>query len=203
MENEIWRPIAGFEGLYEVSNCGRIKSLARLKSGKIRGAHRLEEKIKSQNNNNMGYPCVTLTKDGKKSPYLVHRLVAKAFISNDENLPVVNHKNGLPSDSRAENLEWCTQKQNINHAIDVLGKRVGEHGNHSKGFDNYKSIPVLFKSTNGEIQVFENYFAAAKALGYHRGTISDKLRGVISPFTKCGGEIFKITKEQFLTYINN
>lgn len=106
-ENEIieeWRPIEGYEGLYEVSNMGRIKSLKFDK-----------EKILSQCRIKNGYLYVALCKNGKMKTYKVHRLVAQAFLENPSNLPCVNHIDENKVNNYVDNLEWCSYKYNSNH----------------------------------------------------------------------------------------
>lgn len=104
---EIWKDIPGFEGLYQVSNFGRIKSLNYRKTGK--------EHILKFGKNPKGYSRTTLFKNGETRYYLTHRLVAQAFIPNPDNLPEINHKNEIKTDNRVENLEWCTNQYNINY----------------------------------------------------------------------------------------
>ena len=111
MEN--WLPVQGFEGLYEVSDQGRVRSLKRATtSGKILKPMTLWN----------GYQKVCLCKGNKKATKVVHRLVAIAFIDNPDNKPEVNHKNGVRDDNRAANLEWVTRSENELHAYAVLGK---------------------------------------------------------------------------------
>ena len=121
--NEIWKPVVGYEGLYEVSNLGRVKSLNYRRTGK--------EGILSLKPNERGYVCVKLSKNGKKKDYKVHRLVAEAFIPNPNNLPQVNHKIDdfeHRSDNRVENLEWCTAEYNANYGTrnKKLSKKVSK-----------------------------------------------------------------------------
>ena len=106
---EIWKDIEGFEGLYQVSNLGKVKSLSRvLKSG-----HKWKEKIVAITYNKYDkYGRVMLSNGGKTRRFLIHRLVAQAFIPNPDNLPLINHKDENPSNNCANNLEWCTQKYN-------------------------------------------------------------------------------------------
>ena len=104
--NEIWKPIEGYEGLYEVSNLGRVKSLKRLHT---------KERILSQFLNHRGYARVNLWKENKSRKYSVHRLVAEAFIPNPDSKPQVNHIDENKTNNSVENLEWCTQLENHNH----------------------------------------------------------------------------------------
>lgn len=101
---EIWKPVKGWEGRYEVSNLGRVKSA----QGKNKG------KILSQNSQ-QGYMQVFLSQKGIGRNHLVHRLVAEAFIPNPLNLPQVNHKDETRSNNKVDNLEWCTQIYNVNY----------------------------------------------------------------------------------------
>lgn len=123
-DNEIWKDIIGFEGLYMVSNLGRIKSNERYINAR-NGSQRLsKEKVLKEIKDKLGYCRVGLHNNREFNSYTVHRLVAKAFIDNPENKNQINHKNGNPSDNRVDNLEWCTAKENMKHAFSVLKRKV-------------------------------------------------------------------------------
>ena len=115
--DEIWKDIKGFEGMYQISNLGRVRSLDRYVKNKTSNRNIKRGKIlKSWILH--GYELVALSKNSKNHYKRVHRLLAEAFIpKEDEKYDIVNHKDGNKSNNKIENLEWCTQKQNVQHAI--------------------------------------------------------------------------------------
>ena len=106
MDNEIWKDIPNYEGLYQVSNLGRVKSL-----GKIKGWYNSKEKILRPRIKN-GYYSVVLYKNNIGIEHRIHRLVAQAFIPNINNKPFVHHKNHIKTDNNVLNLAWCTNQEN-------------------------------------------------------------------------------------------
>lgn len=131
LEGEEWRAVRGFEGIYEVSNNGRVKRLAhvdryvRKDTGKETERHVSEKLIKVSDKDE--YYEINLRYKDKSEYRTVHRMVAEAFVDNPNNLPVINHKNGDKHDNRAENLEWTTHQENIQHALKtgLKGSQVG------------------------------------------------------------------------------
>lgn len=121
---EVWKPIKNYEGYYKISNLGRIMSCY---SNKI-----MEPGLRSN-----GYLGITLSKNGVTEQFSVHRLVAQAFIPNDDptNKIIINHKNEIKTDNRVENLEWCTHKYNANYGTSIERMRISmkEMYNSEKG----------------------------------------------------------------------
>jgi hypothetical protein len=111
---ERWLPIAGYEGLYEVSDMGNVRSIPRPSTA---GG------LLKQTHSHGGYMKVCLSKGNHVRTCAVHRLVASAFVDNPNHKPEVNHLNGDKSDNRAANLDWCTRSENEAHAFAVLGKK--------------------------------------------------------------------------------
>ena len=112
---EIWKDIKGFEGRYQISNKGRVKSL--------NYSNRKYEKILTNVVDGKGYYAISLGRGVRKS---VHRIVAEHFLPEDLERKYVNHKNGIPKDNRVENLEWCTPSENMQHKIYVLGYKYSK-----------------------------------------------------------------------------
>lgn len=113
-EFEVWKPIPNYEE-YEISNLGRVKRLPYDKNVCNGGKQHCAEKILKPQKRKRGYQAVILSKNNNVKSFLIHRLVATAFIPNPYSLPQVNHKDENPSNNCVENLEWCTQKYNSNY----------------------------------------------------------------------------------------
>lgn len=136
---EIWKDVEGFEGSYQVSNCGEVRSLDRIIShpnGPTKRKGKVLKQVKTGVKRN--YHAVELN----SVAYKVHRLVAGAFILNPENKPEVNHIDGDPSNNKIDNLEWVTSSENQRHALDT-GLLVRERG-------------IGCKNTKYKVKVFEN-----------------------------------------------
>ena len=155
MTDEIWCPIKGYEGLYEVSDKGRVRSI---KFGK--------ERILKPGRNNKGYLLVGLRKNGEKKTYKVHRLVAKTFTPNPDNLPEVNHKDENKENNSVHNLEWCDRKYNCNYG--TRNERVSDKMTNGK-----LSKLVLQYSLDWKfIKEWQSLHDVERNLGYSSGNIS-------------------------------
>lgn len=151
--NEEFRDIKDFEGVYQISNYGRVKSIKR-KYYTPRGIRTSNKKIiMKQATNNNGYLFVYLYNLKPKKKY-IHRLVAETFINNPNNYPYINHINNIPQNNNVDNLEWCTQKMNIRHAsltskkFNKRKKRVSQYSLDGKLLGSYESISKAAKINN-------------------------------------------------------
>lgn len=174
--SEVWKDVQGYEGLYQVSNIGRIKSLNRV----ISDGRSYKGKILNQRNDRVGYKDIMLSKEGIQKRYKVHRLVAKAFLSNPLNLPQVNHKDEIKFNNNVSNLEWCDDKYNKNYgSLKEHRKQLGiKHGN---------SLYVYFP--NGEKKKYRSIKNAAKELNINRSGIYAFLNGEVNHYSNLTFEI--------------
>lgn len=156
---EIWKDIEGFEGLYQVSNMGRVRSLRR--------------NIILKNRITSGYEMVLLYTNNIRKNYLVHRLVAHAFIPNPNNLPQVNHKDENKTNNCVDNLEWCDGKYNTNYGTG--NKRRAQKQLNNKN----KSKVVLQYSLDGTfIKEWKSTMAVERNLGFCQSSISECCRNI-------------------------
>lgn len=159
ISSEIWKPIPNFEGLYEASNIGRIRSVERkVSSGK--GERTVSSKILKPILDEWGYEKVSLSKGGKCVSRKVNRLVAQAFIPNPNNYPQVNHKDGIKTHNYIENLEWCTASQNMKHCFE-------------NGMSDWRTKVKIIETG----QVFNSLSECARAIGGHINNIQMCLKG--------------------------
>lgn len=157
---ERWLPVVNYEGVYEVSDAGRIRRVGRAaRTGNGRGGGARIGLILRHLIGSDGYPRVQLWRDGQYRNYLVHRLVATAFLANEAGLAVVNHLSGDKSDARASNLEWATSGENNSHAI-ANGLRTPVSKLSS---DQVSEIKRIHRSGEGGCRRIAKRFGVAKA----------------------------------------
>ena len=162
MINENWKDIEGYNGLYQISNLGRVKSLNYRNTGK--------EKILKPCKINNGYLLVALCKNGKSKHYLVHRLVAEHFITNPDNKSCIDHINTDRTDNRVCNLRWVTHKENINNPLTI--------DKHLKKLKENFSKPILQLTLTGElVKKWYSAAEAAKELGINQNCICQCCKG--------------------------
>lgn len=185
MENEIWKDIIGYEGLYQVSNLGRIKSVDRYVKHPIYGLMHIKERILKFGISGNGYLIVGLYRDGKQTPKLVHRLVAEAFIPNPNNLTDVDHLNTNRTDNRVENLRWCTHKENQNNPKSIVHFSECKQGENAPkpmkgkfGKEHNTSKPILQYTIDGQL-IREWYCGmdVQRELGINQSNIAKCCRG--------------------------
>lgn len=154
---EIWKDIKDFEGLYQISNLGKVKSLPRYVKN-IHGQRIVKEKILKNQINKKGYYSVVLRKNNKSYTKEIHRLIGIAFIENKNNYSCINHIDGNKLNNKLDNLEWCSYKHNINEAY-----RLGL--NRYTNLINFKNLPkkvLQFDKNNNFINEFESIRKASK-----------------------------------------
>lgn len=116
LDNEFWRSVVGYEGLYEVSNFGRIKGMEKIRTAKG-GSYIRNEQIIIQSIHHNGYKVIGMTKNGKRKSFESHRIIAMSFLPNPDNKAEVNHINLDRGDNSLENLEWTSRRENLSHGF--------------------------------------------------------------------------------------
>lgn len=153
MPDEIWKDIKDYEGLYQISNYGNVKSLPKERHNR-RGVYIQKEKLLSLTNTSTGYKKVELVKDGKRKGFKVHRLVAQAFIPNPDEKPQVNHIDGDKTNNYVDNLEWATASENSIHAYNTgLNSRKREL--------NESEIIYMYCELNMTMQEISKHFGVS------------------------------------------
>ena len=167
---EIWKDIKDYEGLYQISNFGRVKSLRRLITNQYNSFY-IEEKILKNWKNNKGYCLVTLCKNGTQKKIQVHRLVALHFLPNPGNLPEVNHKDENPQNNIVTNLEWCDRLYNVRYGTGIERQKKKQLN------DIKKSKRVLQYDLEGNL--IREWASAMECgrNGYNYGHVADCCRG--------------------------
>lgn len=175
MSNEIWRPIKGYETEYMVSNLGRVKSLYReVNCGK--GKSIVNEKYLTPHTNAFGYLTINLSKRSKTKSYLIHRLVAQAFIPNPENKPEVDHINTIRDDNNVKNLRWVTRQENNSNPL-----RRKKYSRCRKGYRNSNAMAVIKIEPNGKRTCYQTLTEGAHKNNVSPSTISYYIHGIRKP----------------------
>lgn len=160
-QEEIWKDIKGFEGLYKVSNKGNIYSL-------------YSNKILKWKTNNRGYHSIGLYKNGKVYYRLIHRLVAEHFVPNPNNYPQVNHKDENKSNNCADNLEWCTNHYNALYGTRI--ERTVNNKSYKRSRDKLKR-KVVGRSLDGKKVIYLDSIAEGRKYGFDPPTITNVCKG--------------------------
>lgn len=180
--NEIWKDIPGYQGYYQISSLGKVKSLKRLvnSSKSAIGLRIVGERILKTRIDKYGYETVILRKNNKDKHYTIHRLVASVFLDNPDNLPSINHKDLNKLNNYYLNLEWCSTDYNNKYAgrQDLINAIL-----RNKVFGN-PQIKQINLETN-EALVFKSLHEASKATGYSRQEISRCCRKLRGPYKNC------------------
>lgn len=178
---EVWKDVKGYEKLYEVSNYGNVRSLNYNGTKKV-------VLLKPQETIH-GYFMVQLYKNGISKKFQVHRLVMISFVENTKNKPCVNHKNGIKTDNRLENLEWVTYSENEKHSHHILGKKYYQPMKGMFGLNHNRSNPVVQISLDGFIIAdYDSRKEAFDKTGISQSNISLCVSGKRK---KAGGYIWK------------
>ena len=175
MEEEIWVDICGYEGLYQVSNRGRVRSLDR-EIYKNNNVKQFSKSFILKFEKNKGYNYVHLFKNGVRKRMAVHRLVAEAFIPNPESKPVIDHINTIRDDNRVENLHWVTPKENMENPLTKEKRKTIKPTGRPKGANSIKVVQ-LDKDTNELIKIWNSAMEAQRECGFDNGNINRCCRG--------------------------
>lgn len=172
MTEEIWKSIEGYEGLYEVSNLGNVRSLNYNKTK--------QTKLLTPTIDRYGYYHLILRKNGKRKGFTVHRLVAQAFIPNLNNYPQINHKDENKTNNCVDNLEWCTNEYNCNYGTrnERITQKQGKPWLGKLGKDNPTSKQIHQYDIEGNlIKTWDSATVIHRELGFDNSYISACARG--------------------------
>lgn len=191
LPNEVWKDIIGWEGLYRVSNLGRFKSLPRITRNR-HGEYLTKEKIVIPGDRGSGYLFIRLTGIGHKSgSMLAHRIVATTHILNPDNKPQINHKNGIKSDNRVYNLEWCTCSENVLHSARILGGRHNSLKGKTGSLCIFSKTTYKYSLDKKILTIYGSACEAARENGLYQSYISLCCRGLKPDY---GGFIWSYEK---------
>ena len=159
-----WRDVVGYEGIYEVSRCGEVRTKeGKTTFSKLHGKRVWKQRVLKQKTSKDNTRRVSLWKNGKERTWLVHRIVAKAFIPRVKGKDFINHIDGSRLNNHVDNLEWCDHTENNNHAFD------------NDLMSANKKIVLVDKETK-ETFYFRSLAKASEFMGYHKGYLSGRLK---------------------------
>lgn len=161
LKGEMWKDIKGFEGIYQISNYGRVKSFMKTKKigrWKEKSTFNIPERLMKEHRYNDGYMYYSLYKNGITKKIKTHRLVAIHFIENPNDFKYINHINAIRDDNRIENLEWCTHSHNMKHKF-ILGNQSnkGKNNPQSKSVINLKTGDIFDTVKSASLFYRKNY----------------------------------------------
>lgn len=170
---EIYKPIIGYEDLYEISNCGNVRTVLGKTTESVRHGTRVwkQRVLKPRILSSSGHLRVSLYKNKIGTDFLIHRLVAQAFIPNPNNYSIINHKDSDPTNNNVENLEWCTSLYNNEYALQYKERK-----------DNI--FVTLKNRQTGDLIEFNSMSKASQFLSYNHGWISNTLKRGVQPKDK-------------------
>lgn len=170
---EIWKDVKGYEGLYQVSNLGNVKSKSRVVNNR-----KIIGKILTPADTSKGYLGVSLYKNGSKKTASIHKLVAIAFIPKVKNKPQINHKDGDKHNNKVDNLEWCNGSENLKHAFELGLKKPSKTslGKFGENHPNSKKV-IQYDLNNKKIREFACLSDIKRELNFNLGNLSECCNG--------------------------
>ena len=208
---EIWKPVPGYEGYYEISNLGRVKSVERYIISKARdGGHpqHIPEKIKSTALTNTGYPAVSLSKNSKVVQIPIHQILMKAFIPQPVGTTEIDHINTIKTDNRFQNLRWVTHKENMNNSITLQhfkadGNSEGQKQKrlHTRKLNGGKTAPITvyqYTKDGAFVDSYQSAFDAQRATGIYCTAIR---RALDDPTLAAGDYIWFTSPQENTHYV--
>lgn len=161
---ELWKDVVGYEGRYQVSSLGRVRSVTRIVNRPMGSTRLVESKILSLQKSNLGYlRIILIDKNHKAKTCSVHRLVALAFIPNPNNFPMVNHKDENKENNFVENLEWCDAAYNVSYGTAIQRRSEKRR----------RKVEMIDKYSGKVLKVFDSVQEASKETGISRQLITD------------------------------
>lgn len=171
LQKEVWKDVSGYEGLYQVSNFGNIRSLDRRVVNHRNGSTRIAKGVNiTPFDNGNGYLVVGLRKNGKRKNYYVHRIVADTFLDNPKECEYINHIDYNTKNNNVTNIEWCTQKDNVLHSIEHMKKPRTNFKLSSTGekyiYEKHNKKSVFYRVCIKQIGIDKSFSTFEEAIGF-------------------------------------